>query len=203
MIYALDPPGRPGVIARNRLGQSRLWRFRGLRRPPIVLVRITSSTASSWSNRRLRCHAYWRMKGLIRGSRDPERGLLGLPGRPPRPHRGRPRRDGLRGVVDKPGGCSSARRADLRRKIASSSRPSARVILEDTAGTLVEQAERRVAPDRMPARLTRNPPLPSPVASLPKRERVFFNGLGGFTADGREYVISSSRAHRRPLRGRT
>jgi len=29
-----------------------------------------------------------------------------------------------------------------------------------------------------------------PAGKLPQRERVFFNGLGGFTADGREYAIS-------------
>ena len=30
------------------------------------------------------------------------------------------------------------------------------------------------------------------TAELPRRERIFFNGLGGFTPDGREYIITTA-----------
>ena len=31
---------------------------------------------------------------------------------------------------------------------------------------------------------------PSAVAALPRHDLLFFNGLGGFTPDGHEYVIT-------------
>ena len=35
-------------------------------------------------------------------------------------------------------------------------------------------------------------PEPSPTAALPRHDLLFFNGLGGFTPDGREYVITTA-----------
>ena len=70
----------------------------------------------------------------------------------------------------------------------------ARVILTDSAETLAEQVERR-APIERKIRALRSPTRvdaagdDASAADRP-RERVFFNGLGGFTPDGREYVIS-------------
>src|SRR5207253_11430665 len=69
-------------------------------------------------------------------------------------------------------------------------RPAARVILADDAGTLHEQIERR-------GRTELSIPLLKPVrrrlepseAEMPTRDLAFFNGLGGFSRDGREYVM--------------
>jgi cyclic beta-1,2-glucan synthetase len=55
----------PGIIARNRLGQSRLWRFGVSGDLPIVLVRICHIDHIELVEQALRCHAYWRIKGLI------------------------------------------------------------------------------------------------------------------------------------------
>ena len=52
-----------------------------------------------------------------------------------------------------------------------------------------------------PRRRRRAPPSAEPT---PQRDLAFFNGLGGFSRDGREYVSpSSARADRRPRRGST
>ena len=65
----------------------------------------------------------------------------------------------------------------------------ARVVLVGQRGTLAEQLDRIPAdPKRLPVRARRNaihPPQAAPV--IPKLE--YFNGLGGFANDGRDYVV--------------
>jgi len=36
------------------------------------------------------------------------------------------------------------------------------------------------------------------AAELPRRDLIFFNGLGGFTPDGREYIITTSAGQKTP-----
>jgi cyclic beta-1,2-glucan synthetase len=54
----------PGVIARNRLGQSGLWRFAISGDLPIVLLHIGDLNRIDLVKQVLQAHAYWRMKGL-------------------------------------------------------------------------------------------------------------------------------------------
>ena len=51
-------------------------------------------------------------------------------------------------------------------------------------------------PRLAPTRTSR--PDPPDVAALPRRDLMFFNGMGGFTPDGREYVISTGRGQVTP-----
>src|SRR4029450_10142297 len=70
---------------------------------------------------------------------------------------------------------------------------AARIVLDDEQGSLLEQLEHRSPPD---------PPVPALNASRaargetpsppPSRDLIFRNGLGGFTPDGQEYVITLS-----------
>ena len=63
--------------------------------------------------------------------------------------------------------------------------------MTDSAETLAERVERRQPPRHLPERLETTPrQAVEPVRALPARERIFENGLGGFTPDGREYVIT-------------
>ena len=182
----------PGVIARNRLGQSRLWRFAVSGDLPIVLVRVCHIDHIDLVEQALRCHAYWRMKGLVAdlvilnedfsGYRavlhDRIMGIIGT--------------GSAAELTDKPGGIFVRRAEQMSEEDRVLFQTVARVVLVDTAGSLAEQAERRGPAERAPARLARRASagLGPVVAALPERERVFFNGLGGFTADGREYAIS-------------
>jgi len=56
---------------------------------------------------------------------------------------------------------------------------------------VIEQVERRVSPERVSDRFesVRQPAAEKAQPLLP-RERIFFNGLGGFTPDGREYIVT-------------
>jgi cellobiose phosphorylase len=70
----------------------------------------------------------------------------------------------------------------------------ARVIINDSAGTLAEQMERRSSlevpvPRFRPVR-SRRSEIPLGV-EMPAHDLAAFNGSGGFTHDGREYVITT------------
>ena len=71
----------------------------------------------------------------------------------------------------------------------------ARAIINDSRGALEDQLNRRVqvevtVPALTPTRTYRaDPPV---TAELSRGDLMFFNGLGGFTPDGREYVITTT-----------
>jgi len=179
------------LLARNRKGQSSLWSYGISGDLPIVLVRITDRNALDLVRQAIQAHIYWRQKGLrtdliiwtdayagYRQSLLDE--VIGLVNSTTESK-----------VLDQPAGIfvrSSDQLPDDDRVLIQA---VARVIIADRAGTLEEQVLRR-------GRLTRQLPPPRQVrsvepiraeAALPARDLIYFNGLGGFTPDGREYVI--------------
>ena len=181
----------PSVIARNQLGQAGLWRFGVSGDLPIVLIRIGDLERIDLVKQMLQAHAYWRMKGLtadlviINEDFSGYRAVLhdqimGLINAGPEAQ-----------VLDKPGGVFVRRAEELSEEDRVLFQTVARVVLTDTAETLAEQVERRVLAERSPERL--EPGLrqaAEPVQPLWGRERIFCNGLGGFTPDGHEYVVT-------------
>ncbi|MEX2493242.1 MAG: glucoamylase family protein [Nitrospirales bacterium] len=181
----------PGVIARNQLGQAGLWRFIVSGDLPIVLLRIGDRNRIDLVKQVLQAHAYWRMKGLtadlvivnedFSGYRAVlQDQIMGLINAGPEAH-----------IIDKPGGVFLRRAEELSEEDWVLFQTVARVVLTDTAGTLAEQVERRGPAERVPDRL--KPllePATEPVLPLSARERIFCNGVGGFTPDGREYVVT-------------
>ena len=181
----------PGIIARNRLGQSRLWRFGVSGDLPIVLVRICHIDHIELVEQALRCHAYWRMKGLVADLVILNEDFSGYRAVLHDRIMGMIQTGSAAEFVDKPGGIFVRRAEQISEEDRVLFQTVARVILVDTAGSLAEQVEKRAPMERLPARFPRNLPVAAePVVPLPNRERVYFNGLGGFTADGHEYAIS-------------
>ena len=97
-------------------------------------------------------------------------------------------------AIDRPGGIF-VRLAD---QISNEDRillqSVARTIINDSRGSLAEQIHRRIQPEvRIPHLVpTRTQPAAVPAATHPAgRDLILFNGLGGFTPDGREYVITT------------
>jgi cellobiose phosphorylase len=181
----------PSVIARNQLGQSGLWSFAVSGDLPIVLVRIGDINRLDLVKQVLQAHAYWRMKGLtsdlvivnedFSGYRAVlQDQIMGLINAGPEAQ-----------TIDKPGGVFLRRAEDLSEEDRVLFQTVARVALTDSAETLVEQVERRASAERLPSPLepSRQPAV-EPAHALSVRERVFCNGLGGFTPDGREYVVT-------------
>jgi cellobiose phosphorylase len=192
VIHAnLSRRAAPGIIARNRLGQSRLWRFAISGDLPIVLVRIGDVDRLELVRQALQAHAYWRAKGLIAdlvilnedfsGYRAVLHDqIMGLIAAGPATQ-----------LIDRPGGVFVRRSEELAEDDRVLFQTVARVVLSGTAETLAEQSKRRLQAERLPERLVASR-LRADTAHHPllARERIFDNGLGGFTPDGREYVIT-------------
>ncbi len=181
----------PSIIARNQLGQSGLWRFGISGDLPIVLVRIGDLSRIELVKQALQAHTYWRIKGLaadlviLNEDFSGYRAVL---------------HDEIIGLInagteaqfiDKPGGVFVRRTEELSEEDRVLFQTVARVVLTGTAETLAEQVQRRVPAERLPAALmpSRQAPIEA-VEPLGDRDSLFNNGLGGFTEDGREYVVS-------------
>ena len=183
----------PGILTKNRRGQSGLWGNSISGDLPIVLLQIGEPANIDLVRRLLQAHAYWRLKGLTvdlvicnsegAGSRQPLHDqIMALIAA-----------GAEADLSDQPGGIF----VRLERPLSSEDRillqSVARVVLDDGDGALAEQINRRslaeaVVPLVTPART----PHPEPAAAVesPRGDLIFFNGLGGFTPDGREYVIT-------------
>ncbi|MDZ4121809.1 MAG: glucoamylase family protein, partial [Candidatus Cloacimonadaceae bacterium] len=202
IIYA-NPSLRaePGVLIKNHRGQSGLWGYAISGDLPIVLLRIEDPANIDLVRQLVQAHAYWRLKGLavdlVIWNEDHAgyRQLL---------------HDQIMdiiaasieaNIVDQPGGIF-VRPAD---QISDEDRilimTVARAIISDNRGSLANQINGRTHPEMtlpmlIPTRTNRSESLP--VAPTPRDDLTFFNGLGGFTPDGREYVITTSLAQKTP-----
>jgi cellobiose phosphorylase len=181
----------PGIIARNQLGQSGLWRFAISGDLPIVLLHVGDINRIDLVKQVLQAHAYWRMKGLaadlvivnedFSGYRAVLQDLImGLINAGPEAQ-----------VLDKPGGVFVRRAEELSEDERVLLQTVARIVFSDTDETLIEQVDRRVSTERVSDRLEPSQEATAePVYPLAARERIFSNGLGGFTPDGHEYVVT-------------
>jgi len=183
------------VIINNHRGQSGLWGYAISGDLPILLLRIEDPANIDLVRQLIQAHTYWRLKGLAvdlviwnedhAGYRqllhDQIMGLIAV---------------GVgTNVTDQPGGIF-VRPAD---QISNEERillqTVARAIVTDSRGTLANQINRRslvelTMPLLTPTRTHRD--APPAVAALPRHDLLFFNGLGGFTPDGREYIITTT-----------
>ena len=188
---------RPGLLLKNLRGQSGLWGYSISGDLPIVLLQIEDQANIELARQLIQAHAYWRLKGLavdlVIWNEDHAGYRQAL-------------HDQIMGLIaagvdanlrDRPGGIF-VRPAD---QIAEEDRilfqAVARAIITDSRGTLAEQIDRRshaepTVPAPGPDPHASHPSRP-PVAPMPREDLVFFNGIGGFTPDGREYVITTGR----------
>ncbi len=185
---------RPAVLMRNRRGQSGLWGYGISGDLPIMLVRIRDSARIELVRQAVQAHAYWRMKGLAvdlviwneddsvyrQTSQD---AIMDLVAASPEA-----------ALVDKPGGIFVRRGEQMSEEDRALLQTAARVVLLDEAGTLIEQTERRGRGDVVipGLRFARRNLQPMTAAEIPKRDLAFDNGIGGFSHDGREYIIALS-----------
>ena len=193
----------PAILARNGRGQSGLWGYSISGDLPIVLLRVEDPANIDLVRQLLQAHAYWRMKGLAVDLVIWNEGQTGYR---------QLMHDQImsliasgfeNSLIDRPGGIfvRSVERAAEEDRILIQT--VARIVVSDTQGSLTEQADKRSLRETpMPAL----PPARNRDRSIfkahheipdPFRERkaalIFFNGSGGFTPDGREYVIGTAK----------
>ena len=181
---------KASILTRNRRGQSGLWGYGISGDLPIVLVRIRDRAKIELVHEALQAHAYWRMKGvsvdLVIWNEDDsvyrqtlQDTIVDLIAASPEAT-----------LVDKPGGVFVRRGEQMSEEDRTLLLTVARVVLLDEAGTLAEQAERRGRAELFIPTLKplRRQSQPAPTDAASRHDLAFFNGLGGFTHDGREYV---------------
>ena len=210
----------PAVVAANRQGQPGLWRHAISGDKPIVLARVAESEDMALVQHLLAAHGYWRLKGLevdlVILNEHPTSYLEEIHQQIQTLVRASPAHD----LADKPGGVF-VRKAD---QISDDDRillqAAARVVLAGNRGSLARQVERQEPPRPLPAPLIRRAiPSEQRVALVPRDEGqgragilspafpsipgllelAFPNGIGGFTPDGREYVIEVKATPHAPL----
>ena len=191
----------PGDLIKNRRGQSGLWGYAISGDLPIVLLQIGDPANIDLVRQLVQAHAYWRSKGLAvdlviwnedhAGYRQLlHEQIMGLIAAGLEAH-----------VMDRPGGIFVRPIDQISNEDRILLQSVARAILTDRRGSLADQITRRghmdvTVPRLIPTRTRRAEPLPS--AAEPRTDLTFFNGLGGFTPDGREYVITTSHGHVTP-----
>jgi len=193
VIYA-NPSLRadPGVLLRNRRGQTGLWGYAISGDLPIVLLRIGDMVNIDLVRQLVQAHAYWRVKGLAvdlviwnenhAGYRqllhDQIMGLIST--------------GTEASVIDRSGGIFVKIAEQVSEEDRVLLQSVARVIISDSAGALAPQVNRQGraeirTPLLVPTRSLRIEPSSEEPAPC---ELIFFNGLGGLTPDGREYVTT-------------
>ena len=214
------------VLVRNRRSQSGLWGYAISGDLPIVLVQIGSAENIDLVRQLVQAHAWWRLKGLAvdlviwNEERDIYRQrlqeqILGLIAGGVEAH-----------VIDRPGGIFVRHVEQIAHEDRVLLQSVARAVFSDSRGTLVEQVsrrplrDRRIAPfaavraaDRTSTAGATSAATASTAGTLtsasstpqsPSRgsavgaELGLFNGMGGFSADGREYVIVPRAGERPP-----
>jgi cyclic beta-1,2-glucan synthetase len=191
------------ILARNRRGQSALWSYAISGDLPIVLVQIRDMVNIELVRQLVQAHAYWRSKGLAvdlviwnedhAGYRQVlQEQILNLISSVTGAH-----------TIDRPGGIFVRWLDQISDEDRILFQSVARVILNDSSGTLAEQVARRDTPEvKIP--LLSLKPAAGPDADAPTASAFYSpaplldNGMGGFSADGREYLIITGDARYTP-----
>jgi cyclic beta-1,2-glucan synthetase len=182
----------PSILLSNHSGQSGLWAYRVSGDLPIVLLRIGDRSCIELAHQLLRAHAYWHMMGLAVDLMIWNEDSSGYR---------QQLQDDIMALIsscteacdlDRPGGVFVLHLDQISEEARILIQAVARAIFTDDQGTFEDQLERK-------SRLFKAVPLLKPkkavraesyeTAISAGRDLIFFNGLGGFTQDGREYII--------------
>jgi cellobiose phosphorylase len=191
----------PSVIIRNHRGQSGLWGYAISGDLPIVLLRIEDSANIELVHQLVQAHTYWRLKGLAvdlviwNEDHSGYRQVL---------------HDQIMGfiaagtganITDRPGGVFLRAADQISEEDRILIQTVARAIVTDSRGALKDQINgRSLAEATLPLLTPTRTHRPDPLSAAPsaRLDLMYYNGLGGFTPDGREYVITTARGQLTP-----
>lgn len=174
------------VLINNHRGQSGLWGYSISGDLPIVLLKVERQDNIQLVKQLIQAHSYWRLKGIAvdlviwnedhGGYRQVFQNEINalVPAE----------------LIDKPGGIFVRASDQISNEDRVLFETVARLNLSDNGGTLAEHAQRKPMGrsgmpymEISPAENVVSIPLELPA------DLLFTNGLGGFSADGKEYVI--------------
>ncbi len=188
-------------LARNQKGQAGLWAYGISGDYPILLLSLHDESESAMLQELLRLHGYWYKRGLkidlvILNDQESNYGQL-LQNFIFRVIR----RAGATERLQRRGGIFIVSRDQVGDGDLHLLQAAARVWLEGAHGSLEQQlANLYELPTRLPAlEATREPTASTADTALPRPDNLIFdNGYGGFSADGKEYVIYSAPGSQTP-----
>ena len=211
VLYS-DPTLRPSseILKRSEDSQSKLWAYGISGDLPIVLVQTAEAEDVEIVRQLVRAHEYWQMKqlavDLVIINESPTSYVSDLHGALQtmvRSNQSRiaPAGEGARGSVFV---LSAALVTGEARDLLQS---TARAVLVSRHGSLSARLERMEEACKLIKQAKTVRPASSANGALPpaapRLALEFFNGLGGFAADGREYVTVLGEGQSTPLRGLT
>lgn len=182
----------PAVIARNVRGRADLLACGIDGVQPVLLLQLADGPDTGLARQVLQAHTYWRNRGfavdllVLCDSRAVREGVMTLAMALVDPD-----------TFDAPGGVHLFLREDVAQEDRILLRSSARVLLLSGRGDLADQLRRAARPGAAsPSPLVAGATTPWMTEALHtvQPERLFDNGIGGFTPDGREYEVRSSAA---------
>jgi cellobiose phosphorylase len=177
-------------LRKNNKGQSGLWTYGISGDLPIIVVTIGDSADKEVVVQALQAHTFWFYKGLKTDLviLNEEYTIYD-----------QPLMEQLRRLIqshahitgiDQPGGIYLRSTSQIPSEDLTLLLSAAHVVLVASRGELHQQLGSTPAPPKIPPRFTPSRQLKEePSAPLPFMELQYFNGLGGFTEDGKEYAI--------------
>lgn len=178
------------IIIKNRRGQPSLWSYSVSGDLPIVLLQIEDSANIELVKQMIQAHAYWRLKGLIvdlviwnedhggyRQVLQNEIQSLIAPAL-------------SNDIKERPGGIFFRSSDQISNEDRILFQTLARIVISDKLGSLLDQANKRSKARTSISYFTPTKFHPSVSSSIELPTGLqFFNGMGGFSKDGKEYVI--------------
>ncbi|MEO8358530.1 MAG: glucoamylase family protein [Vicinamibacteria bacterium] len=189
----------PDVQARNTLGQSGLWAYGISGDLPILLVRVVEEDDLPLVRQSLQAQAYWRLKGL--------RADVVILNEHPASYRDE-MHEALTALLqsgpwaahnDRPGGAFLLKGEGLSQADKTLLAAAARAVLSGEWGDLSHQLDRPAQEPTFRDEITLGAEE-APILPLAARPAARLeNGYGGFSEDGRDYVIVLDGAEETPL----
>ncbi|WP_127120528.1 GH36-type glycosyl hydrolase domain-containing protein [Chryseotalea sanaruensis] len=188
------------LLAKNKKGQAALWSYSISGDLPIVLLKISNAEDLKLIKQIIKAQAYWHSKGLavdvviLNEDSSIYRHAL---------------QEQIQGLTYAGSGLSNAvKKGNIYIRpidqVVTEDRilleAIARVILSDTRGTLEVQVKKRSIDKQTIPKLLGNKQSTALDQKIKTPQGLqFFNGIGGFSADGKEYVILSEKENITPL----
>lgn len=181
---------REDMIKSNVKGQSGLWPHGISGDIPIILVALSKSDEVDLVYEALKAHEYLRARGfaadLVILNEDIGSYLQALQGTlndiVSSSH--------AREIQNRPGGAFLRQANTMTLEERTLLYSTARIVLKGEGGSIAKQLKARVDDRKLPEqRIFKGSPHVYPVSRGPMEELLYYNGMGGFKKDGKEYVI--------------
>jgi len=176
----------PSILINNHRQQSELWAYSVSGDLPIVLLRIEKQSNMQLAKQLVKAHSYWRLKGLVVDLVIWHEGHYSYR---------QVFQNEIQAIIpdelrDRPGGIFVRASEQISYDDQILFQTTARIGISDNGGTLTDQVNRiLVTKTEIPYLSSGKKVEISATPIRAPKDLIFFNGVGGFSNDGSEYVM--------------